>query len=425
MISQIEGEVAFVKEGFVMENRFTQLRFDISEKVRLHPQQPGMDTLLELDLYPDVEIKDEGQHLKIHGYLRLNGTYIAQQEGGNEELDHTGLHTEEFLYEEEHRNELAYVIPVEITLPADRAEQAHISAEVESFDYQVLSPFELHIEAILMIDGLLPDPNEETEAAHLDEDRDEDEAAPEFSGAPVRPLMIRSEEEEWEHEPDMKAAAQPKKPDEENASEMMAKREQEEKPDARVLPHEVPEMEEKQASTAPELVERESRKKKTGTNKETDFNKETVAQKEVIPKQEEISPKERALKEKQQKEPERQTAFAQSPQDFWQERQQERQFEQIIDTEVEEELSSPEESTEAEKKNKKQADWIRWLVGNKEEQFVGMKLVIVQKGETIDHLAARYDIAVTKLVKLNQLQTDHLEEGQILYVPDRAKKQTT
>jgi stage VI sporulation protein D len=49
----------------------------------------------------------------------------------------------------------------------------------------------------------------------------------------------------------------------------------------------------------------------------------------------------------------------------------------------------------------------------------------VQKGETIDHLAARYDIAVTKLVKLNQLQTDHLEEGQILYVPDRAKKQTT
>jgi stage VI sporulation protein D len=68
-------------------------------------------------------------------------------------------------------------------------------------------------------------------------------------------------------------------------------------------------------------------------------------------------------------------------------------------------------------KAKSQADWIRWLVGNKEEKFVAMKMVIVQKDETIDHVAQRYEISVEKLLKLNRLQTDLLEEGQILYVP--------
>ena len=36
-----------------MDREYQQLRFDISEKVRLHPQQPGIKTLVELDLYPD------------------------------------------------------------------------------------------------------------------------------------------------------------------------------------------------------------------------------------------------------------------------------------------------------------------------------------------------------------------------------------
>ncbi|MBA4541404.1 MULTISPECIES: LysM peptidoglycan-binding domain-containing protein [Thermoactinomyces] len=410
-----------------MENRFTQLRFDISEKVRLQPQQPGMNTLLELDLYPDVEIKDEGQHLKIQGYLRLNGMYIPQQEGEVEGPDHTGLHTEAFLYEEEHRSELAYVIPVEITLPADRAEQAHISAEVESFDYQVLSPFELQIEAILMIDGLLPDPNEEAEKAGSHEEREMDDTVPEFSGAPVRPISIQSEEE-GDVEPEPEVVSRAREQDEENTSGKRVNREQgeeaEEEPEAKVLPHEVPETEEKRAQREPEPAGKESGKKKTAEEKETAFPKETVGRKETVPEQKEVSTEEKT-KEKQRTEPERQTIFAQSPREFWEERQKENQFEEVFETEVEEELNSGGEAPETDQENKKQTDWIRWLVGNKEEQFVGLKIVIVQRDETIDHVAARYDVAVSQLMKLNQLQTDRLEEGQILYVPDYAKKQTT
>lgn len=127
------------------DQQFHQLRFDISENIRLHTHQPHIKQLLELDLYPDVEINEKGDHLTIEGFLRLKGAYYGEEADEDDELDQVK------------REELSYIIPVEITLPADRAKLKHISAEIESFDYQVLSPFELQIDAILLIDGLIPE----------------------------------------------------------------------------------------------------------------------------------------------------------------------------------------------------------------------------------------------------------------------------
>src|SRR5690606_25601360 len=96
-----------------------------------------------------VEINEKGDHLTIEGFLRLKGAYYGEE---TEETD---------AYDHQKREELSYIIPVEITLPAERAKLKHISAEIESFDYQVLSPFELQIDAILLIDGLIPESEEE------------------------------------------------------------------------------------------------------------------------------------------------------------------------------------------------------------------------------------------------------------------------
>ena len=51
--------------------------------------------------------------------------------------------------------EIEYIIPLEITLPSERIGQLEdITAEIQSFDYDVLSSHELGIEAVLVIDGL-------------------------------------------------------------------------------------------------------------------------------------------------------------------------------------------------------------------------------------------------------------------------------
>jgi stage VI sporulation protein D len=387
-----------------MENQFTQLRFDISEKVRLHPQQPGIDTLLELDLYPDVEIKDEGQHLKIQGYLRLNGVYVGGEQTAEEESG--ALHNGRV---EEETNELAYVIPVEITLPADRAEQSRISAEVETFDYEVLSPFELKIEAILMIDGLLPEGSSEEE----EKSGENVQKYPVFSGSTAQPLTIAGEE-----------AAEK----EEDSPEAVAQRQAQEEEPAR-------ETDERKAAD-------ESKEKAGEEVKETGEVSKPALHEAAQPEKE---PEEKESKEVVQE-------IKLSPKDFWYERQKSKQMdlkpeEDLIPAEtaeeeppVQEAVEGPkqedgapepvlaeeedaaEDSTAGEEKDesgeaRSKAEWIRWLVHGKEENFVPIKMVIVQENETIDQVAGKYEVSADEIVNKNRLTTDRLEPGQILQVP--------
>lgn len=302
-----------------------QLRFNISEKIRLHPQQAGISSLLELDLYPDVEIKDEGQHLKIHGYLRLNGSY---------EGDVTNVvDVSDYDPDEREGEEIAYVIPVEITLPRDRAELADVSAEVESFDYQLLSPFELQIEAVLMIDGILPEQAEEELITEVSEDKQEVE-----------------EQEELEESPTF--AAQPVKPEIEKIEAI-----EEEQPKA-------------EEENSERHIHRETRK----------ITREQIAEEQA--------------QEVQQQE-------VQQPRLVIEEGKQREEAEEPRNTEEE----------------VRGREWSRWLVGNREDTFSSLKMVIVQKDESIDTLAAKYDISCDAILRTNQFATDRLVEGQIVKIP--------
>ena len=392
-----------------MENQFTQLRFDISEKVCLHPQQPGIDALLELDLYPDVEIKDEGQHLKIQGYLRLNGVYVGEKQTASDENGtlHSGGGEEE-------TNELAYVIPVEITLPADRAEQSRISAEVETFDYEVLSPFELNIEAILMIDGLLPErsSNEEEQSA------EREPKYPVFSGSMAQPLTIAQENDQKEPAEKVKANVEPfeKKQEEEakdarEITEMKASDEREEKTKAEKEPEEALEQASKDHSPEPNNEQEEKESKE-------DIEEITLSPKDFWYERQ----KSKAMEFKQEKEP--------APVSITEEEQddQKTELQQQEESALEPALAEEEEVSEETAIDKAQdefesgedeskTEWIRWLVQGKEENFVPIRMVIVQENETIDQVAGKYEVPADEIVKTNHLTTDQLEPGQILQVP--------
>ena len=390
-----------------MENQFTQLRFDISEKVCLHPQQPGIDALLELDLYPDVEIKDEGQHLKIQGYLRLNGVYVGEKQTASDENGtlHSGGGEEE-------TNELAYVIPVEITLPADRAEQSRISAEVETFDYEVLSPFELNIEAILMIDGLLPErsSNEEEQSA------EREPKYPVFSGSMAQPLTIAQENDQKEPAEKVKANVEPfeKKQEEEakdarEITEMKASDEREEKTKAEKEPEEALEQASKDHSPEPNNEQEEKESKE-------DIEEITLSPKDFWYERQ----KTKAMEFKQDEEPAPvRTAEEEKTDQKTVVQEQEEVFEAPVLAEEEDasEETGVEEVQVEPGEDESKTDWIRWLVQGKEENFVPIKMVIVQENETIDQVAGKYEVPADEIVKTNRLTTDQLEPGQILQVP--------
>lgn len=396
-------------------SKVNQLRFDISEKVRLHPQQPGIGTLLELDLYPDVEVEDQGTHLKIHGYLRLNGTYQPEQTN-DPEADESGR-AEAFGKKEE----IAYVIPVEITLPAERVDVEQIASEIHSFDYQVLSPFELRIEALLTIDGLIQEEREEEQSMEAAD------SVPTFSvpsGGDIRwkqdaPGDSREEKDEYEfvHVARLEESEdEPEGKESREGSDMDA--------EEAVDPAMVENQEEQAEVEQEEQEEREVSRKWEET--ETDDSHTPPVTLHPIQSDREVPPLSRSQTLRlphmgefdfQHFEEDERTRFG-----------IERLFEEKQETEPSSKQTEPvpEEAEEMdsepvnqEEQSGSRLEWAQWMLGEDQERFVKLRMVIVQKEDSIDSLSDRYEVPASKIVHLNRLESEVLQEGQIVYIPSK------
>lgn len=429
----------------MMDREYQQLRFDISEKVRLHPQQPGIKTLVELDLYPDVEIEDQETHLRIHGYLRLAGRYAGDEEDRIDEGKSAGDGDEADAQEKskgESLDEIAFVIPVEITLPSDRVDIDRLATEVESFDYQVLSPFELQVEAVLVIDGLLPDPKKEegadsesvvsfagssfSERGSDPEEKEEDEVHlihVEYGGEPfqrenerdpwdgeVHALSqdadLRGEEASEEGEADtiaVESSAAGESPAEEWVPDSFAS---EDLASEKVADTEGSEDREEEPMDDPRELEgnRQIDRVRFGLqSQEEDQSEHFDLARKLLRKP---SPDEFG--------PEPSSADAPTAEAAWEDDEGEAEGESVESAEAPED----EPGTDQEEG----LHWARRFLGEKEDTFVKMRMVIVQKDESLESLADRYDVSPSQILRLNGLDSGQLEEGQIIYIPGEERK---
>ncbi|WP_149453367.1 LysM peptidoglycan-binding domain-containing protein [Pasteuria penetrans] len=308
-----------------MQNSFHQLRFDISERVQLPARQPGIRTLVELDLYPDVSIHDEGNNLRIEGSLRLHGTYEAegssQDPWGEEELESSS-------------QELSHTVPVEITLPPNRANVQLMTAEIEHFDYQLISPTELQIEAILLVDGFVPD------GSH-----------PQTAGEPVGlqgpSLSIPS------------------------SSCTLSENTGDPSPTRSVTV-----MGCVNSDLEPSSAEEGESNGSLGSS--GPGGSEFPAH-------------------------EGEGTLSSGPTTTLEKRGDEREEGMTEETE-DSSVTHP-------------TSWLHWLLKEHEESFTPMRMVIVQRSDTLDQLANRYSVSVSQLLDCNRLDTRELSEGQVLYVP--------
>lgn len=394
------------------ENSENQLRFDILEKVRLHPQQPGIQNMLDLDLYPDVEIEDQDTHLKIHGYLRLTGEY----EGEQESLNSRG--------EEGKPEEIAYVIPVEITLPADRVDLDRISSEIQSFDYQVLSPFELQIEAVLTIDGLREEqPKQEVsdyevvdrlatfsvsdsgrmefeDSAEINQEDAEEENAEPYPNEYQFVHVARSDQDEEkvqtcsDHHPTE---------DEPNQKENV---ETEDSPMDEVMVADEKQEDIEENENDGRSADFEEQEKKVVLNPGKD--EETIHFTDHFLR----NPDQKEFSFQDQRE-----AKDESEDNNMEANQLEEE-----DHTSEDSKSTMEDNDQSEESEEKSAgtglDWAKWIIKDPKEEFVKLRMVIVQKEDSLDSLADRYQVPASKILNMNQLESNLLEEGQIIYIPD-------
>lgn len=84
---------------------------------------------------------------------------------------------------------------------------------------------------------------------------------------------------------------------------------------------------------------------------------------------------------------------------------------------VEEEEVLAESSTEP--RDNEEVYWKNLFIGNVDEKtpFRKVKLVIVQREETLDDIAQRYHLSNRELQLYNRLSEQNISEGQVLYIP--------
>ncbi|WP_232695622.1 LysM peptidoglycan-binding domain-containing protein [Brevibacillus daliensis] len=144
------------------------LSFQMRETVFLSSDKPDIDELRELELLPDLEIRETDAEINIVGSLQLLGKYAAQRdastgaEGGTDTLvaamKFTPLQMEQgespsILPEE--NEAISHRIPVSISIPLSRTKEVgRVFGIVDSFDYEIKGPRHLVIMANVIIEGV-------------------------------------------------------------------------------------------------------------------------------------------------------------------------------------------------------------------------------------------------------------------------------
>ncbi|MDF2813879.1 MAG: peptidoglycan-binding protein LysM [Paenibacillus sp.] len=112
------------------------LRFDIYERIMLSDDAESIRELDAVELIPHIEVVVEGEQAVLNGYLQLEGSYACVDESRSSVP-------------------LQHMIPVEITLPMNRVSSVdEIAVEIEHFDVDLLSSRSLNVTGVLSLQGI-------------------------------------------------------------------------------------------------------------------------------------------------------------------------------------------------------------------------------------------------------------------------------
>lgn len=413
------------------------LRFDIYERIVLAEDLPGIEELEEAELIPHIQVISQEEQATLRGHLLLAGLYKGDTE-------------------QQETEPLEHWIPVEITVPLNRVSSIEdIAVEIENFDVDLLSKRSLNITGVLSLKGIqaaVPSApeglwtEEEITVVHAPdapsepsgyEPRKEAEA---FDAGPYVQSADPQTTAGYEAEPASVYGAYHSYVEE----QLHTERAEEAQPD-QVL--EVPAsvtndapagvwnfdrhpaaeavQEEPPAEPYPGITDRQNESLETSMTAET--NEESAEASESVEsevamsalEQEEQAPPEEPAK------PELKVAFTNKHSTvdppasvgFSSLLQSSRtvQASESQDTRDEE----VQEESAAEAAPSEDVQWKSLFLGSRQEDkpFRKVRLCIVQREETLDAIAERYQMSPRELLLYNRLSEQHVEEGQILYIP--------
>ncbi|EKN65001.1 stage VI sporulation protein D [Neobacillus bataviensis LMG 21833] len=356
------------------------LRFSLEESLWFRKGQE-VEELISISLDPDITIQENDQYVTIRGSLELTGEYKSYE--ANDVSEDEGFTSQKFVervaeLEEEGSCEFSHRFPVDITIPNNRIQSIYdIDVLVESFDYSLPERSCLKLSAELTISGLYG--AEQTQQQQQEEE-------PEYE-------VLHRSETEYADEVEVEQPAVQSTFQENFLFEAEARKQQEDEP-VEVLPkfptfNYQPQVEFDEEEDYEPVWNLQEARSEGGKLTEVEIEEEIVV---------EMEPEEHHHYGKKHK--------------------------------VQEESSSSSSDDMLKKvkkklSGKKKKMTLTEFFARKDENTgqTKLKVCIVQKGDTVDTLAERYDVTAQNLLRINNLELNQdVYEGQVLYIPGALAK---
>ncbi len=397
-LKETKGGVALSQENQ------SYLRFSVEESLWFRKGQE-VEELISISLDPDITIQENDQYVTIRGSLELTGEYncckdveeSAEEKGSSQKFVESVSEREE-----DGTCEFTHRFPVDITIPNNRIQSVYdIDVIVESFDYHLPERSCLKLSAELAITGLYgTEQKQEEELEQLE-------------------VLARESKEEEAEEVSYEPAADTAQSTEELPLlfETEARKQQEEKPVTEVFPK-LPTF-----SYQPPDDEEEVKEEAKEEAPQPAWLFQEYQQTETPPSWQiqEYEPPTNPPSWNQPEARENENQFEEEIEEFTEESASQLEVE-VEAQEDSVESASSEDSPKQEKKKfgKKKTMTLTEFFARKDEgtSKTRLRVCIVQKGDTVESLAERYEVSTQSLLRVNNLEpTQDVYEGQVLYVP--------
>ncbi|WP_216828825.1 stage VI sporulation protein D [Alkalihalobacterium elongatum] len=443
----------------MIQDHPSKLSFSIEESVWLNKGQEVAE-ILSMSLDPEIRIEEKNDHVVIKGGLRLLGEYRPVQNDAENTTDEEVAFRsfEEVTLNDQNIGEIKHFFPIDVTIPLSRIQNIDdVYVQVETFDYDLPEKSCLQLTADVAISGMSTQQNE-LERPSIPEGPSFTESFPSMEPPPsMQPFPSFSFE--------ARKQAEQQAYEEENTPEVEAKQlvpavSSSEEPPEQEFQYETPKFEmesdepihhqepvipkqpEPKIEARPEVIEPEERspydhfvpnhsqrtsEQVSNAQQKSDDNEpvqederiEEVEQEEALEAVEKISELQ-AAEEQGREEEETKINFA--PLKKLSERPS-------AAVELDEEISTGDYAepvnegvSEPKSRQDENALYLTKMLANGEEQFSKLKMCIIQENESLDTIAERYELSTSQIIRVNRLNEERVEEGQILYIPVGSKR---
>ncbi len=363
------------------------LRFDIYERIHLPDDAVGIQELEEIELTPHIQVQRGNDQSVLKGSLRLSGRYIGIDAPGSSKV-------------------LQYEIPVEISLPANRGmDMRAVGSEIENFDIDVISERSLNVTGVLSLHGLNLENKDQSES-ESDEEMIFVHHVSDFSGAQNIRDSSEAETEEEEIEPQNAANLEQQWMAEFPPTPMAFEPEWKEN---KFVDHGTADKGQPNLQDPEQQIEADWQV----NGLEADlgpFGKEIeeISREPQGPQEVKVAFSGKNMSDEANEPVHLSSALNKSGRSATQQIEQELMQQSQRDV-VQDEGTSP---------NQDALEWKKLFLNNEQkDQFRSVRMCIVQKEETVELIAERYQINPREIMLYNRLDDNSLMEGQVIYIP--------